>query len=247
MKNQKELKNIVVELSGKSSVVAFLTFLKTAKKARKKYNFIFSIAYVPSEYEEDSTNNIFALGEILKMHTLRYGHTISEMLYSAEVGVWFKMIKPSTKSKYVGTGSLNTLAYVHLCRLDVAATNGADILTGERFLRNDVMAKANQLPVVINFFDDYFAKFGVKFIRPLLEVSNNEVVDEVYESFCKEYGFDVDKYKFAKCYLFDDDEINITSKKFKTVSDKAAKYLSVLEEHMDNMLDEYRYESNKAQ
>lgn len=239
--NNEELKTIVVELSGKASVVALLDFINTAKKENKTYNLIFSVAYVPSEYEDDPENNIFALGEILKMHAQRYGHNVTEMLYSAETGVWFKTIKPSLTATYEGTGSLNSLAYCHLCRLDVAATSDASILTGER-LSHSTKVKLDQSKEIFDFFDKYFANYDISFIRPLLNVSDDKLIDLRYKMFCDEYGFSVNKYTFPKCYLFDDTKYNNS-----VVSENILKYLDVLGEHMDNILDEYRYESNKLQ
>lgn len=235
-----EKENIVVELSGKDSIVALLTFVDKAEKEDKKYNFIFSIAYVPSEYDDNTQNNIFSLGEILKMHVQRYGHEVSEMLYSAETGVWFKVIKPSFSAKYAGTTCLNCLTYCHLCRLDLAATNDAAILTGER-LQHSTKIKTNQSKEIFDFFDKYFAKHDVKFIRPLLDITMDEAIDIRYEDFCTDYGFDVDTYSLPKCHLSGNIEDVAAAKS------NVLKYLEELGEHMDNILDEYRYESNKLQ
>lgn len=226
--------NVVVEIAGRDSIVALLEFLGEAKKEDKKYNFIFSIAYIPSEYDTKPEKNIFALGEILKMHTQRLGHTVSEMLYSAETGVWFKMIKPYFNEEF-STPCVGCLAYCHLCRLNLAIDNNASIITGER-LYHDSGQKINQYREVLEFFDLYFSKHGVSFIRPVLTCVDS-YIESTYEEFCTEYGFDVNRYAFAKCHL--SGIIEITDENRDEIKEKVCKYLETLEEHMDSMLGEY--------
>lgn len=240
------MNTIIVEIAGRDSVVALLKFIDEANEREEKYNFIFTIAYVPSEYDPDTDFSIFGLGEILRLHAVRFGHKVSDMLYLAETGIWFKIVKPifgEVKSKYI-TPCVACHAYCHLTRLDRAIEANADILTGERY-NHDGKYKINQLPNFIKFCDEYFAKYDVKFIRPLLDVSSNDEVAEIYKNFCDEYGIEVDRYKFAGCYL--ENNIMVKEENKHIVEQELDTYLSVLATQLDDIFTEYKDEAKRAE
>lgn len=249
-------KNIVVEIAGRDSIVALLEFMDYAKTTGEKYNFIFSIAYIPCEYDPDPMNNIFALGEILKLHVQRLGHTVEGMIYSAETGVWFDAVKPVFgEVNLTCSPCIACHAYCHLCRLDLAIHYNADIMTGERLVHykpnsdyspfTPETRKINQYREVIEFMDEYFGEKGVSFIRPLLNISNNDVIKNIYkEKFLDLYDIGEDDYQFAKCIL--SGNIKITEENEGDVKEYISSTLKGLKSHMDFIVDKYREEIEKC-
>lgn len=250
-------KNIIVELAGRDSIVSLLRFMEEAESTGEKYNFIFSIAYVPCEYDPDPKNNIFALGEILKLHVQRLGHVVKELIYSAETGVWFDAIKPVFgEVNLISSPCIACHAYCHLCRLDLALHYDADIITGERLIHWNPdgvytpfcpeTRKINQYREVIDFMDEYFRKKGISFIRPLLNISNNDIVKNMYkEKFLDLYDISENDYPFPKCIL--SGNIKITEENEGDVKEYISSTLKGLESHMDFIIEKYRGELEKTE
>lgn len=221
------MKNVIVEISGKSSVVALLKLLEEA--GDEKYNITFAMAYVYPVYDPKVSQNIFALSEIVQLHAIKLGHTVENSYYSSENGVWFKAIKPSFVKEF-SSPCINCLAYSHVCMLGLAVSGDADIVSGERL----TSGKINQYKEMMDFYDGYFGEYDVNFIRPLLN-ETDDYIDNKYKEFCELYGFEVDRYSFPKCWIGENCNIN---KQDPAKKEAALSYLNDLKELMDNIKEE---------
>lgn len=230
---------VIVEIAGRDSVAALLKYIDEVNSRNEKIEFIFTIVHVPSEYDTKMYENIFALGELLKYHAERYQHTVSNLFYIGENGVWFEMQKEIMGDKCVAgvySPCMMCHAYCHLARMDYADYFGADILTGERYIHNKSTTKINQSKQFIQLMDEYFAKKDIKFIRPLLEVEDDDVVEEIYSNFLKEYEIPRDRYVFAQCYLSG----NMVNPDLETLKAYDSQMLELLPKVMDSVFDAHK-------
>lgn len=237
-------KRMVVMISGKNSVVSFLKFLDEANKAGDKYEFIFSIAYIPSEYDEDPTDNIFSLGEILKLHAERYGHKVIDMAYMAETNVWFKIIKQVFGKNEAGicTPCLLCRAYTYLSRIDLACEKDADILSYETSNGGGI-EKITEHPKFIEFINKYFEEYNITIHRPLMSVSDEDI-DAEWKKLGELYDFDIDSFKMPKCAL--ENNLNMSELSNNEIDSYVESMIGVLKDTMDTIVEDYRKESAEA-
>lgn len=198
--------NIIVELAGRDSVVAFYRLLKqsASRIPAPSNSFILSIVNAAPEYGTVSCGDPIDMACKLKKLAENYGQTVHEVATEYKPDIWFNMVKSGCLG-YTNTNFISPClmchTYCHLMRLPIALKYGYDyILTGERS-SHDGKLKVNQNEKVFKSIDSFFNSYGITLVRPLEHVENTEIIKKEYSDLCRELGVDENYFTFTPCYL----------------------------------------------
>lgn len=192
------MKPIIVELAGRDSVVSLIKFAEDVQTGQA---FVLTVVKSPPE---ENTPFILNLGEILRIHLESMGHRVIEMVDIQDTTeYWMRLLNVNTGGKYkdIYAPCIACHALCHLMRLPILRKFESNtILTGER-LNHQGVIKSNQSIKILDIYDEIFDRFGIKFLRPLKDIINTEIIEQRYNEFCDQYCIDNSNDLFRKCLI----------------------------------------------
>lgn len=169
------MKKYIAEIAGKDSVSAVIKFMKENPGTVV----IPTIVYTGTEYgdRESYYNSVRFLKDKSKESGVMWEDTI-ELTDGDFWNVLCARYQYMINQKYgFYTPCIACHLFAHLMRLPLLKKVGAEgIITGERHSHQGKL-KANQHPMTIECFNNIFEKNGIRMIRPLVDISDTQVVN----------------------------------------------------------------------
>lgn len=190
-------KIITAELAGQDSVAAIIKYAK-----ENPGSFIQSVIIkVPPEEDvrKEMVEYSKKLAEYIKENT---DSTYFSIPFGEEAKTeWYCLNRPiqELQEKYgFYSPCIACHGLVHALRIPVTQMWGGKIITGERLSHNGKI-KINQNTIVLNAYDELFKEHGIEVIRPLEDIEDPDMIDDILKDFNDKY--DLYSFGFAKCYM----------------------------------------------
>ena len=180
-----EKSTVVVEIAGRDSYAALIKYALTNKGSY----LLPTITKIPTE--EPRYYEFIDTFKMLSEYIKELGSHLYEPIW-VDTKSWRRRFTMTAVHQFDYGFSSPCLAchsIVHGIRVDLALSLSGKIITGEKQWHGEFI-KLNQNDKVFKMFDEFFGSLGVELIRPVVEESDLELVDQ----FFKKYNFTGPKY-----------------------------------------------------